>query len=391
MAPKIDEVYPNGSSRTDDRLGPGYSAPIHGGAESGKVAPEWLASMTREEDPKKKKKKDEKRRPNEPAYEATSDDLVLSKLEENKPNNPKLWSRAKSLAKQKFDVYPSAYANGWAAKWYKSKGGKWKSAKTESHVSEDHKDVLNYNRLTEYSCNNCPHEWETLNSLEGATECWNCGGQGTALGLVHEDLRKWFGKGKKGGHGGGGWDRYNTKGERVGKCAREEGESKPKCLSREKAAKMSKKEIAAAVKRKRKKDPVADRRGKGKKPVHVSNKIDDSFNSDYASTAILSIDAVLDGTSPDVFLSEALPTPFPKKRRQSSLPRKMSMLHPTVKHNLDKRAREKSYKKPEDLEVPKPDVSASKPKPKFISDKESSDKIVVLTRDDHPETEKETI
>ena len=47
----------------------------------------------------------------------------------NKPNNPSLWSRAKSLAKQKFDVYPSAYANGWAAKYYKSKGGTWRKAK----------------------------------------------------------------------------------------------------------------------------------------------------------------------------------------------------------------------------------------------------------------------
>ncbi len=46
----------------------------------------------------------------------------------NKPNNPSLWSRAKSLAKEKFDVYPSAYANGWAAKWYKSKGGTWRKA-----------------------------------------------------------------------------------------------------------------------------------------------------------------------------------------------------------------------------------------------------------------------
>jgi len=44
----------------------------------------------------------------------------------NKPTNPSLWSRAKALAKQKFDVYPSAYANGWAAKWYKKRGGGWK-------------------------------------------------------------------------------------------------------------------------------------------------------------------------------------------------------------------------------------------------------------------------
>ena len=48
--------------------------------------------------------------------------------EKNVPTNPSLWSRAKSLAKSKFDVYPSAYANGWAAKWYKSKGGGWKKA-----------------------------------------------------------------------------------------------------------------------------------------------------------------------------------------------------------------------------------------------------------------------
>lgn len=43
-----------------------------------------------------------------------------------KATNSKLWSRAKSLARSKFDVYPSAYANAWAAKWYKSKGGGWR-------------------------------------------------------------------------------------------------------------------------------------------------------------------------------------------------------------------------------------------------------------------------
>jgi len=55
----------------------------------------------------------------------------------NKPNNPSLWSRAKSLAKQKFDVYPSAYANGWAAKWYKSKGGTWSKAKDGMEVPDN--------------------------------------------------------------------------------------------------------------------------------------------------------------------------------------------------------------------------------------------------------------
>ena len=47
--------------------------------------------------------------------------------EKNAPTNPELWSRAKALARSKFDVYPSAYANGWASKWYKSKGGGWKT------------------------------------------------------------------------------------------------------------------------------------------------------------------------------------------------------------------------------------------------------------------------
>lgn len=48
-------------------------------------------------------------------------------LEKNKPTNPQLWSQAKSKARSKFDVYPSAYANGWAVKWYNEQGGSWKS------------------------------------------------------------------------------------------------------------------------------------------------------------------------------------------------------------------------------------------------------------------------
>jgi hypothetical protein len=104
----------------------------------------------------------------------------------------------------------------------------------------------------------------------------NGNGNGNGNGAVSEDLRKWFGSGPKGGKGGGGWDRYNTKGERIGKCAREPGEGKPKCLSNEKAAKMSKAERASAVQRKRRQDPVADRSGKGGKPIMTSNKIKES-------------------------------------------------------------------------------------------------------------------
>ena len=47
------------------------------------------------------------------------------------PTNPSLYSRVKSEAKKKFDVYPSAYANAWAAKKYKAAGGGWKKESVE--------------------------------------------------------------------------------------------------------------------------------------------------------------------------------------------------------------------------------------------------------------------
>ena len=47
-------------------------------------------------------------------------------LEKNCPTDPDKWSASKSAAKSKFDVYPSAYANGWASKNYKEKGGGWR-------------------------------------------------------------------------------------------------------------------------------------------------------------------------------------------------------------------------------------------------------------------------
>lgn len=48
------------------------------------------------------------------------------KIKKPKPTQPDLWSKAIAAAKRKFKVYPSAYANAWASKWYKSKGGSWR-------------------------------------------------------------------------------------------------------------------------------------------------------------------------------------------------------------------------------------------------------------------------
>ena len=126
-----------------------------------------------------------------------------------------------------------------------------------------------------------------LNTNEG-TRCWKGykkKGMKTMFGKrvpncvknedieAFENLRDWFGKGKKGGAGGGGWDRYNTKGERIGKCGdSKKGEGKPKCLSKSRAASLrakgGKAAIGAAVRKKRRNDPNKNRRGKAK---NVSN------------------------------------------------------------------------------------------------------------------------
>lgn len=64
--------------------------------------------------------------------ELTEEEIEFGELvEKNVPTNPQLWSKYKAQAKSKFDVYPSAYANGWAAKMYKKAGGGWKSEAKE--------------------------------------------------------------------------------------------------------------------------------------------------------------------------------------------------------------------------------------------------------------------
>jgi hypothetical protein len=61
-------------------------------------------------------------------------DEQLNEMEEideskNKPTNPKLWAASLAWARSRYDVCPSAYCNGAAAKRYKSKGGGWRKSK----------------------------------------------------------------------------------------------------------------------------------------------------------------------------------------------------------------------------------------------------------------------
>lgn len=55
---------------------------------------------------------------------------------ENAPTNPSLWARAKAAAKRKFAKYPSAYANLYASKWYKKRGGRWRKKAKKNKANE---------------------------------------------------------------------------------------------------------------------------------------------------------------------------------------------------------------------------------------------------------------
>ena len=110
--------------------------------------------------------------------------------------------------------------------------------------------------------------------------------------ILSEDLRKWFGKGPTGG-----WDRYNSKGEKVGKCGdSEEGSKYAACLSNEKAAKLGKDGRASFVKRKQTAQSKAgdSKKGgeqkKGQKPVFVKTGASENVKEDWSQKYKNSID-----------------------------------------------------------------------------------------------------
>ena len=109
---------------------------------------------------------------------------------------------------------------------------------------------------------------EVITELIDDSRCIHCGS------VTNEDLRKWFGKGGSGGTTKGGWDRYGSAGQKLGKCGGEkEGGAYAACLSAEKARKLGAKGRASFVNRKRRDQKKAGdskkgkQRSKGKKPV----------------------------------------------------------------------------------------------------------------------------
>lgn len=161
----------------------------------------------------------------ESAIKEALQEEMIDEASENEPTNPELWSRAKAAAKRKFDVYPSAYANAWASKWYKNKGGGWRKKKKTKKESLEN--VIR----------------NLVKEEMGVQE------------KVHKDsgLGKWFGekwvdisrKKKDGGHPecGASADK--------GKRKSDSSKAYPKCVKKSKAQSMSKKDKESATRRKR--------------------------------------------------------------------------------------------------------------------------------------------
>ena len=66
------------------------------------------------------------------------EERVIELTEKNTPTDPAKWAASKAAAKKKFDVYPSAYANAWAAKNYKGKGGGWRTTKESVNENDSY-------------------------------------------------------------------------------------------------------------------------------------------------------------------------------------------------------------------------------------------------------------
>lgn len=118
---------------------------------------------------------------------------------------------------------------------------------------------------------------------------------------LEEDLRNWFGKGKTGSTDGGGWDRYGTDGQKLGKCGDgDDGDAYAACLSKEKAAKLGPDGRAAFVRRKRadqKKSGDAKKGGeqkKGQKPTFSKTGASEGVINEIPMDDLKDIDRVAD-------------------------------------------------------------------------------------------------
>ena len=90
------------------------------------------------------------------------EERVIELTEKNVPTDKAKWAASKAAAKKKFDVYPSAYANAWAAKNYKGKGGGWR---TES-VNEGAYTIMNVNHTISSTKKKLMKKWKQKGGYE---------------------------------------------------------------------------------------------------------------------------------------------------------------------------------------------------------------------------------
>lgn len=108
------------------------------------------------------------------------------------PSNKKLYATIIAEAKKKFDVYPSAYANGWVVQEYKRRGGKYNVSKAEgieAGFSED--EIEEIESLIEKKYEDCGCE---TCKAEGVScdDCSKCSEEmSKSYESDDEDMDKW--------------------------------------------------------------------------------------------------------------------------------------------------------------------------------------------------------
>jgi len=83
----------------------------------------------------------------EKAAKPNYEDMIKPRRGGSTPSNPRLYARIVQEAKDKFDVYPSAVANGWVVQEYKRRGGTYKS-ETSKSVGEWSGSIFDLNPFT---------------------------------------------------------------------------------------------------------------------------------------------------------------------------------------------------------------------------------------------------
>jgi hypothetical protein len=122
----MDQFSMNEEDQLDEKCWDGYKQ-VGGKKKNGKMVPNCVPTNEASSPAQQAAIAiNMKKQGKSPKNESTEEEIDESK---NCPTDPAKWAASKAAAKRKFDVYPSAYANGWAAKNYKSKGGGWKKCK----------------------------------------------------------------------------------------------------------------------------------------------------------------------------------------------------------------------------------------------------------------------